>query len=141
MLINHNQFFNQSEPKVTDELRNELVKQKFLVQRTDNYQFQHDLIRSYLASLYFTPRWQNLIKDDSLNIDENWRSLLEFSLNNFSQSEEAKKLMFIIVEKNPTLAGKVFTYLQKTRLDLCETWSDEFFSELGKKLNREREES
>ncbi len=51
MLINHNQFFNQSEPKVTDELRNELVKQKFLVQRTDNYQFQHDLIHAYSASL------------------------------------------------------------------------------------------
>ncbi|MGK7956815.1 MAG: NACHT domain-containing NTPase, partial [Crocosphaera sp.] len=141
MLINHNQFFNQSEPKVTDELRNELVKQKFLVQRTDNYQFQHDLIRAYLASLYFTPRWQNLIKDDSLTIDENWRYLLEFSLTNFTQTEEAKKSMFIIVEKNPNLAGKVFTYLQKIRLDLCETWSDEFFSELGKQLNRESEES
>ena len=81
-----------------------------------------------------------MIQDDSLTIDENWRSLLEFSLNNFNQPEEAKKLMFIIVEKNPSLAGKVFTYLQKTRLDLCVTWLDEFFSELGKQLNREREE-
>ncbi|MDJ0846409.1 two-component regulator propeller domain-containing protein [Crocosphaera sp.] len=140
MFINKDQFFNQSQPKVPDELRDELVKQKFLVKRTENYHFQHDLIRAYLASLYFTPRWQNLIKDDSLTIDENWRSLLEFSLNNFTQPEESKKLMLMIVEKNPSLAGKVFTSLQKTRPDLCETWSDEFFSQLGKQLNQQRED-
>ncbi len=82
-----------------------------------------------------------MIKDDSLTIDENWRSLLEFSLNNFTQPEEAKKLMFIIVEKNPNLADKVFTYLQKTRPDLCDTWSEEFYSEFGKQVSRQKEES
>ena len=107
MLCSRNPFFEQSEPSVPKELQNTLLDKKFLIRRGDNYYFQHDLVRAYLAAQYFIPRWRELTNE--VTFDENWRSLLEFTLIDLAYPEEIEDLLFVVLDKNLKLAGKLFT--------------------------------
>jgi hypothetical protein len=131
MLCSHNPFFEKSEPDVPEELQNTLLTQKLLIRRGDHYYFQHDLIRAFLASEYFTPRWRELIAKNEVTIDENWRSLLELALCELTNPEEAKDLLFIVLDKNLQLAGKLFNYLKTNSPQLCASWANDFTRKFG----------
>lgn len=54
MLIQRDQAFDSVDNPHYKEITADLFEQKFLVRREGSYNFRHDLIRSYLASEYFS---------------------------------------------------------------------------------------
>lgn len=121
------------------EITSDLFEQQFLIKREQNYNFRHDLIRSYLASEYFYPRWQNLFADlDGKKIDSNWLEMLKFSCENIEDSKEVKGLVYEVFEKSigKDLVRDLFKWLKTNHPNKCESWEHAFklnYSELDLK--------
>ena len=129
------QFFNLSNNFFPLGLLNPLAEsRKFLIPQDGNYIFRHDLVRAYLAARYFGSRWRELILDDEVVIDTNWLEMLKFAIQLINRSDEVKGLLFTILDKNTDIAKELFKWLRKTRLDLCQSWTDEFKLRLGEAI-------
>jgi GTPase SAR1 family protein len=126
MLCSGDAFFDNLEVALPDDLRDRLVKEKYLVRRSNHYLFRHDLVRSFLAAEHFTKRWQNLLSKEDLQIDDNWGEMLKFVLLSLEQPDEAKGLLERILVKNSRLAGALFSWLELTVPSLCNGWARDF---------------
>ncbi len=116
------------------EITTDLFEQKFLIKREKNYNFRHDLIRSYLASEYFYPRWQNLFaKLDGKKIDSNWLEMLKFSCENINDSNEIKSLVYAVLEKSirKDLVKDLVIWLKNNHPNKCKSWEKEFYTKYG----------
>src|SRR5262249_44087663 len=108
MLCSQDSIFNQKEDRLPDEIRDRLVEKRFVVRRGDRYVVRHDLIRAYLASKHFRPRWRELLPQ-ATTVDTNWRSMLEFVLQDIydctpsevqERTQELKDLLLALLDKN-----------------------------------------
>jgi len=126
MLCAGDAFFDNSDPPLPDDLTGRLAKERYLVRRSSHYQFRHGLVRSFLASKYFSKRSESILSDENLDIDDNWREMLKFVLLDLERSDEAKNLVEGILQKNARLAGDLFAWLTMNRPALCESWSTDF---------------
>jgi hypothetical protein len=116
---------------VTEDLR----EQKFLVRGERSYNFRHDLIRSYLASEYFYPRWRSLLKGmDEGQIDSNWLEMLKFSCENIEESAEVKSLVYEVLERSlrKDLVKNLFEWLKANYPSKCRSWEKDFYAKYGK---------
>jgi hypothetical protein len=125
MLCTGDAYFDNSEVPLPDDLRDGLVEKKFLIPRSTHYLFRHDLVRSFLASKYFTSRWQELLSDEELKIDDNWRTMLEFVLLNLRRDEVRDVLERTLIT-NKRLAGELFSWLEVTNPSICSEWATDF---------------
>jgi GTPase SAR1 family protein len=115
----------------------DLFDNRFLVKREGNYNFRHDLIRSYLASQYFYPRWETLLEEtDGKHVDNNWLEMLKFSCENIKESDEVKNLVYKVLEKSiiKDLAGNLFEWLRTNHPNKCESWEENFYTKYGKSV-------
>jgi hypothetical protein len=110
MLNTGDAYFENSEVPLPDDLMDSLVDMKILILRSPHYLFRHDLVRSFLASKYFSNQWRELIFNEELNIDDTWRTMLEFALVNL-QPDEVREVLKRILIKNRPLAGELFARL------------------------------
>jgi hypothetical protein len=116
------------------EITADLFEQKFLIKREKNYNFRHDLIRSYLASEYFYPRWQNLFAElNGKQIDSNWLEMLKFACENIENSNEVKSLVYEVLEKSirRDVVKNLFEWLKVNHPNKCKTWEKEFYTKYG----------
>jgi hypothetical protein len=125
MLYTSDACFDNSEVPLADDLRDGLVEKKFLIVRSTHYLFRHDLVRSFLASKYFTSRWRELLSDEELKIDDNWRTMLEFVLLNL-RHDEVRDVLERTLVKNKRLAGELFSWLEVTNPSICSEWATDF---------------
>lgn len=126
-------FDSVDNPKFKD-ITSDLFEQKFLIKREKNYNFRHDLIRSYLASEYFYPIWQNLFAQlEGKQIDSNWLEMLKFACENIENSNEVKSLVYSVMEKSirKDLVKKLFEWLKTNHPNKCKTWEKEFYAKYG----------
>ena len=133
MLCSHDAFFDGEDNVLASELRDQLVEKRFLVRSANHYLFRHDLIRAYLAAKHFSPRWQELLKE-KVEIDVNWRPMLEFSLLNVKSSEEKRDLLFGVLTKNSGLAGELFNWLCTHQNASTIDWTDDFKRKYGEAM-------
>ena len=116
------------------EITTDLFEQKFLVRREASYNFRHDLIRSYLASEYFYPRWENLLEGTKeKQIDSNWLEMLKFSCENIEDSIKVKNLVYEVLERSirKDLVKNLFEWLKTNHSSKCESWEQEFYAKYG----------
>jgi MinD-like ATPase involved in chromosome partitioning or flagellar assembly/GTPase SAR1 family protein len=136
MLVFRDLAFDSAENPRFYEITNDLYEQKFLIRRGKNYIFRHDLIRAYLASEYFYPRWQILIKNlDGKQIDNNWLEMLKLSCEKIENPIEIKELIYEVMERSfrENLVKELFTWLKTNYSYKVETWEDNFYTRYGEK--------
>jgi hypothetical protein len=112
----------------------DLYKQKFLVRREGSYIFRHDLIRAYLASEYFYPRWKSLCEEiKGKPIDSNWLEMLKFSCENIEESAEVKSLIYTVLERSvrKDLVKNLFEWLKVNYPGKCRSWEKDFYAKYG----------
>jgi hypothetical protein len=125
MLRSHESIFDKA-GTLPGELKHRLVEMRYLTQDSDNYLFRHDLIRSYLASKYFSEHWRDLILNTELSVDFNWRRMLEFFLLNLKRPEEASAVLNWMLDKNKRLARELFSWMEVKTPGLCTEWVTNF---------------
>jgi GTPase SAR1 family protein len=134
MIVQRDLAFDSVDNPRFNEITTDLVEQKFLVRREKSFNFRHDLIRSYLASEYFYPRWKNLfegIKDKQ--IDSNWLEMLKFSCENIEDSGEVKSLVHEVLKKSvrKDLVKNLFEWLKANHPSKCRSWEKAFYARYG----------
>jgi GTPase SAR1 family protein len=134
MIVERDSTFDSVDNPKFKEVTNELFEQKFLIRREKNYNFRHDLIRAFLASEYFYPRWQNLFEElDGKAIDSNWLEMLKFSCENIKDSNEVKRLVYEVLEKSmrKDLVKDLVKWLKTNQPSKCKTWEKDFYAQYG----------
>ena len=126
MLVTRDPHLNGTNVQLAEELTAPLIVRKLITQRDTGIYFQHNLIRDYLASLYLQPRWRQVLADNGLSIDSNWFEALRFVLATFTQLQVCKEFLYAVFEKNRTLAGELFTWLDSSQPGLTAEWSGAF---------------
>lgn len=135
MIVERDLVFDSVETPKFREITSDLSREKFLVRRENSYNFRHDLIRSYLASEYFSPRWQILLKKkDEPQIDSNWLEMLKFTCGDLINSLEIRDLIFKVMTQSISkdLVKKLFEWLKDNHPDKCAEWETEFYARYGK---------
>jgi hypothetical protein len=130
MLRSQDVFFDREDNPLPDEIRDDLVEMKFLVTRAGHHHFRHNLVRDYLAAMYFVPRWRELLADSGVAADANWRPMLEFVLPRLNPTD-VKEMLDVILNRNLELAHDLFTWLRSNHPRLCENWADDFTFAFG----------
>jgi len=125
MLCTGDAYFDNLDVRLPDDLRDGLVEKKFLIARSMHFLFRHDLVRSFMASKYFSSRWRGLLSDEELKIDDNWRTMLQFVLLNLSHDEVRDVLSRTLI-KNVWIAGELFSWLEVTHSSICSGWTTDF---------------
>lgn len=134
MIVQREPAFDSVDEPHLKEVTVDLLEQKFLMRQQRNYYFRHDLIRSYLASEYFYPRWNNLFEGMSGRpIDSNWLEMLKFSCENIEDSVELKSLVYGVLKRSvrKDLVKNLFEWLKTTHPSKCKTWESEFYAKYG----------
>jgi hypothetical protein len=134
MIVEREMAFDSAESPKFKEIAEDLFKQKFLVKREGSYNFRHDLIRAYLASEFFYPRWENLFSElEGKPIDSNWLEMLKFSCENISDSSEVKKLVYEVLGKSVRrdLVKSLFKWLRDNHTAKCSSWETDFYARYG----------
>ncbi|MGD8782137.1 MAG: hypothetical protein PVH88_24630 [Ignavibacteria bacterium] len=139
MLCSKDQFFENKNSHLPDEIRDELLRLKLIVKREDNYLFKHDKIRAYLAAQHFLNNWHSLLnKINNEEIDTNWLPMLEFTVleikntqNETNFENEIKALLFTVLDKNYKIAEKLFGVIKQPHYSLNFLWEDEFKRKFG----------
>lgn len=134
MIVKRDSTFDSVDNPQFKETTNELFEQKFLSRREKNYNFRHDLIRAFLASEYFYPRWQNLFADlEGKAIDSNWLEMLKFSCENIRDPNEVKSLVYEVLEKSmrKDLVRDLVKWLKSHQPSKCKMWEKEFYARYG----------
>ena len=127
-------------------LTDRLLKQKILVKEGERLVFQHHLVRGYLASLHLVGRWKSLpiragstsrskwnslLSDPAIQIDANWRAILQFTILEVRNVHATEDLMFAVLNKNREVAGDLFNGVKGFHPDLLEGWADDFTRAYG----------
>ena len=68
-------------------------------------------MRAFLAARYLAERWRDHVRGD-LEIDSNWKSVLEFVILGLEDASDAKELLLAVLEKNSALAGELFKVIE-----------------------------
>jgi predicted NACHT family NTPase len=134
MIVQRDSTFDSVDDPHFKEITADLFKQKFLVRREGSYNFRHDLIRSYLASEYFHPRWNNLFEGmTGRPIDSNWLEMLKFSCENIEDADEVKSLVYEVLKRSvrKDLVKNLFEWLKVNHQSKCETWEEDFYAKYG----------
>jgi hypothetical protein len=134
MIVQRDLAFDSVDNPIFKEITTDLFEQKFLVRREKSYTFRHDLIRSYLASEYFYPRWKNLFEQlNGKAIDSNWLEMLKFSCENIEDSNEVKSLVYEVLERSvrKDLVKQLFEWLKANHPSKCKTWENNFYTKYG----------
>ncbi len=121
-----------------DEIRQTLVEAKILVQREQQYLFDHDLVRAALAALHLRSEWRDVLADTDLRLNQNWLAMLELMLEDLDDSE-FRGVAYLILAKSLPLARQLFKYAHRNFPDKCRNWRSEFEAELGAATLREEE--
>lgn len=142
MLRTKDPFFDNRDEALPADVTERLVERKILVMRNQRLLFQHDLVRAYLAARYLvrapamplnrTSVWERLLTDPRIEIDQNWRTMLEFAILEIGSPEETRKLLLIILTKSPSLAAALFRWTRDFDSLIVAGWSDEFSKAYGK---------
>lgn len=136
MLSSRSESFDRKENALPDEIRNDLLENKFLIRRSGQFHFRHDLIRAYLAAKYFTPKWRVLLAQGA-TVNENWRSMVEFFILQSQSSDQTRDLLYALLENNGRLAKDLFNWIEEQHPGLTENWADGFDRRYGK-VSRKR---
>ena len=134
MIVDRESSFDAVDNPALKEITTDLSDQKFLIRREKSYNFRHDLIRSFLASEYFYPRWANLLAElEGKPIDSNWLEMLKFSCEKIEDSNEIKNLTYMVMEKSirKDLVKNLFEWLKTSYPDKCEGWEVSFYTKYG----------
>jgi GTPase SAR1 family protein len=134
MIVQRDLTFDSVDDPHFKEITADLFEQKFLVRRERSYNFRHDLIRSYLASEYFYPRWNNLFEElTGKPIDSNWLEMLKFSCENIEDSAEVKSLVYEVLKRSvrKDLVKNLFEWLKANHPSKCKMWEAEFYAKYG----------
>ena len=134
MLVQRDLAFDSADNPKFKEIAEDLFKQKFLVKRERSYNFRHDLIRAYLASEFFYPRWKNLFKElNGKPIDSNWLEMLKFSCEQISDPAEVERLVYEVLEKSvrKDLVKSLFKWLKDNHPGKCSSWEKDFYAKYG----------
>jgi hypothetical protein len=126
MVVSKDPLLNSQSVQISGEFTSPLLFKKLLVQRDKGYYFQHNLIRDYLASIYLRGDWRGLLSDDKISMDSNWLEMLKFVLEDFSEAEFCKELLYKVLQKNKRIAGELFTWFESASPSLSSGWSSEF---------------
>lgn len=133
MILQRDSAFDSVDDPHFKEITADLFAQKFLVRRERSYNFRHDLIRSYLASEYFYPRWNNLFEGiDGKLIDSNWLEMLKFSCENIEEFE-VENLVYAVLKRSvrKDLVKELFEWLKANHPSKCKTWESDFYARYG----------
>lgn len=112
----------------------DLFEQRFLVRREGSYYFRHELIRAFLASEYFYPRWETLFEEmTGKAIDSNWLEMLKFSCENIDDSSGVKSLVYVVLKRSvrKDLVKNLFEWLKANHPDTCKSWEEDFYARYG----------
>ncbi len=138
MLCTKDQFFEGEKSKLPSEIREDLLSKKFIIKRDNNYLFRHDKIRAFLAAKHLLSNWNKLLGGKDLNIDSNWRPMMEFVISEISldksitnSSIRAKELLFKLLQNNSEFALDLFKWMKENYSDLCKDWETEFGNKYG----------
>lgn len=137
MLTRRDLSFDSIDNPKFKEITTDLSEQKFLIRREKNYNFRHDLIRAYLASEHFYPRWQSLFeKLEKLNdkpIDSNWLEMLKFSCEKIEDPDEIKHLFDEVLERTlrKDMVERLFKWLKTSYPHKCVSWEKDFYTRYG----------
>jgi hypothetical protein len=123
-------FVDKDDRTLPSKILDDLVDKKFIVRSGDHYHFRHDLIKAYLASKFFAPRWQGLLVKP-VAIDSNWHSMLKLVILDFANSDMIKDLLYVLINNNKQLAGDLFRSIQDFNPELCKDWADDFKHRFG----------
>jgi hypothetical protein len=135
MLSKGESSFESKDSTLSLEIRNRLVENKLLYLRGGQYQFRHDLIRAYLAAKYLAPRWNELLDGEKpVRLDANWNSTIKFVTLVYDNTDDRKKLLFSVLQKNSQVAKDVFNWLEKEHPTLVADWSSEFDRNYGRTM-------
>lgn len=134
MIVQRDSAFDSVDDPHFKEITADLFTQKFLVRQERSYNFRHDLIRSYLASEYFYPRWNNLFEGiDGKLIDSNWLEMLKFSCEKIEDFVELENLVYAVLKRSvrKDLVKELFEWLKANHPSKCKTWERDFYARYG----------
>jgi energy-coupling factor transporter ATP-binding protein EcfA2 len=134
MIVQRDLAFDSVDNPKYGEITIDLYKNKFLARRAKDYNFRHELIRSYLGSKYFYPRWQNLFGPlPAKSIDSNWLELLKFSCETIEDSAEVQSLVYEVLDKTvrKDLVKNLFEWLKTNQPGKCRYWQSDFYTKYG----------
>jgi len=126
MLGLQEQFSDNPAAPLPDDPKGRSVDSKYLTRSNGNYLFTHGLIRAYLALKYLRARGPHLPSGEGVEIDDNWRPMLEFFFLKLDQPDEARQVLEVLLIKKKRLAGKLFARVGLVALHLCCVWADDF---------------
>jgi len=130
MLSTRSESFERKENPLPEEIRNTLLENKFLIPRSGQFYFRHDLIRAYLAAKYFARQWRDLLAEAPVN--DNWRSMLEFAILRPMTVEGTRDLLYALLEKESELARDLFNWMEEEHPQLTQGWANDFDRRYGK---------
>jgi ligand-binding sensor domain-containing protein len=109
-----------------EELTGPLLRRRLLTRRDTGFYFQHNLVRDYLASLHLSLNWREQLKEDNVKIDSDWTEVLRFVLERLKEPMDCKEFLYLVFDKNTTVAGVLFAWLESSRPNLADEWAAEF---------------
>jgi hypothetical protein len=115
-----------------DHLLNPLIEYKLVIKQGQHYYFRHDSVRAYLAANHVADRWQDVLREGRIVVDDNWLQMLEFVVLRLNRPDAAKNLVLAILQKNRNLSGNLFKSIKRSRSGLVLSWEDDFNREYGK---------
>lgn len=134
MVVQRDLSFDSVDDPHFKQITADLFEQRFLVRRERSYYFRHELIRSYLASEYFYPRWKNLFEETAGKaIDSNWLEMLKFSCENIGDPTEVKSLVYEVLKRSvrKDLVKNLFEWLKTNHPSKCRSWEKDFYTKYG----------
>jgi hypothetical protein len=126
MVVSRDAHVNLPNMQPVEELTGPLLRRRLLTRRDTGFYFQHNLIRDYLASLYLSLNWREQLKEDKIKIDSDWTEVLRFVLERLKEPNDCKEFVYLVFDKNTTVAGVLFTWLESSRPNLTEEWAAGF---------------
>jgi hypothetical protein len=121
-MIRDYQEYLPNEPDYPGTVITALTGARMLVRERGRLRFRHDLLRSFLGSVYCVKESNFLFADKGLKLHSDFISLLKFSV---PQIEDQKAFIFDILNLNYVLAGKVFQYAKELNIPM--PWEADFY--------------
>lgn len=126
MVVSHDAHVNLPGTQPVEELTGPLLRRRLVIRRDTGFYFQHNLIRDYLASLYLSSTWRDQMKKDQVKIDSDWTEVLRFVLERLKKPTECKEFVYLVFDRNTTVAGVLFAWLESSHPNLTNEWAAEF---------------
>ena len=100
MMVTREQLLDNKEEGLPEDFIHPLLARRLLVERDTRHYFQHNLLRDYLASRYFSQRWDELLDDKSTLVDSNWVEMLKFAVGGELKPAECERLLYELLSRN-----------------------------------------